>query len=69
MTPQEKTAKIADLEKQLRKIRRTIKGFPKPSKRWSAYKVVSYASRFVRLNVYKAILISNLQQIQSQKTT
>ena len=66
MTQQEKTVKIKDLENQLRKIRKTIKNFPKITKRSSLNKIVSHSSRFVRLAICNGVLKSELQQLQSQ---
>lgn len=66
MTPQEKIAKIQDLERQLRKIRKTIKSYPNPSKRWSVNKAISYSSRLVRLCMSNGFLKARLQQLQSQ---
>lgn len=67
MEQAEKTAKIADLQRQLRKIRRTIKGIPIPSKRWSVNKALNYSTRFVRLCMCNGILKARLQQLQSQQ--
>ena len=66
MTPQEKTAKIVDLQRQIRKIRKSIKDFNIPKKRSSVNKVFSNATRFVRLCICNGVLKAKLQQIQSQ---
>jgi len=67
MTQAEKTAKIVDLQRQIRKIRRTIKCIPIPSKRWSINKAINYSARLVRLCMCKGILKARLQQLQSQQ--
>ena len=66
MTPQEKTVKIKDLENQLRKIRKTMKNFPKITKRSSLNKIVSHSIRLVRLSICNGVLKAKLQQLQSQ---
>ena len=68
MTPQEKHAKLADIAKQMRKVRKAMKGMALNTKRDTESKVFTSACRFVRLSIVRAYLSSQYDLIQSQPT-
>jgi len=69
MNKAEKTAKIQDLERQIRGIEKVVKLYPKKNEKNSLRRTASSACRIVRLLLTRAYINAQIDLIKSQPTS